>query len=98
MAFLDLNQDGKIDRKDDFLEYKISEDMEQYSNHSGSSGGMSLFGAFLCMASGLVYQVLIYYALDINVRNIPGILLAIFWLTGSFLTTWVVYKIKKMFH
>lgn len=97
MAFLDLDQNGTKDHMDDFLEYNVSEDLEHYSGSSGSSGGMSTFGAFLCLISGAVYQGLIYNALDIEVKDVPGVLQVILWLIGSFLTAWVVYKIKKMF-
>ena len=97
MAMLDWNHDGKKDWKDNYIEYQMYKNMtnkKNESNYSSSSGeGMSTFGAILSMIAGLLMQSIIYTAFEIDVADVPVIVIAVLWVVFSVLAAIVVDKI-----
>lgn len=87
MAMNDWNQNGKSDAFDHYVDYKLS--------GRSNGGGMSTFGAILCVIAGLVEQSIIYTALDIEVDDVPAIVIVILWIVFSVLTGFVVEMVKR---
>ncbi len=87
MAMFDWNQNGKNDMADNFIEYQIYKDVTGQKDDSSytprSGGGISTFGAIVSSLSGLVGQALIYTLLDIDVENVPVIVMIILWIVIS---------------
>lgn len=99
MAFYDWNHDGKKDFVDDYIEYNSykswKEQHEKSSHTSGGSGEMSGFGTFLCVISGLVWQALLYTALDIEVENVPVFVMIVLWVLFSAITAVVAEVLRS---
>ncbi len=87
MAMFDWNQNGKNDIADNFIEYQIYKDVTGQKDDSSytprSGGGISTFGAIISSLSGLVGQAFIYTLLDIDVENVPVIVMIILWIVIS---------------
>ena len=94
MAMNDWNQNGKSDAFDHYVDYKLSGGNNESSGRS-SGGGMSTFGAILCVIAGLVEQSVIYTALDIEVDDVPGIIIVILWVVFSVVTAMIVSARKR---
>lgn len=88
MAFYDWNHDGKKDFTDDFIEYNIYKESTKNSKPSSYSGGggISTFGAILSVIAGLVGQVAIYMMLEVEVEDVPVIIMIILWIVISSIT------------
>ncbi len=68
MATYDWNNDGKIDSRDDYLEY---EELRSYEDNCTSSGrGMSTIGALICAISGLIEMSFVFTLLDVDIDSI----------------------------
>lgn len=96
MALVDWDGNGKKDIQDDLIEYQIYQECMKNSNStSGSdhSGGMSTFGAILCVVGGLVTEGIVFSALGAEVKDIPSIILIILWLVFSTLIAVLAEKI-----
>lgn len=94
MAINDWNQNGKSDAFDHYVDYKLSGGSNGSSGRS-SGGGMSTFGAILCVIAGLVEQAVIYTAFDIEVDDVPAIVILILWIVFSSLTGFIVGIVKR---
>lgn len=94
MAMNDWNHNGKNDAFDYYVDYKLSGGSNGSSGRS-AGGGISTFGAILCVIAGLVEQSIIYTALGIEVDDVPTIVIVILWIMFSSITAAVVSSIKK---
>lgn len=87
MAMYDWNHNGKDDMGDNFIEYQIYKDVtgqhDKSSYTPSRGGGLSTFGAILSVLAGLVGQVMIHMALNIEVDNVPVIVMVILWIIIS---------------
>ena len=97
MAMHDWNRNGKKDWQDSFIEYQIYKDVTGQDNKSSynpnSGNGMSAFGAIVSVIAGLFLQSALYVALDIDVENVPVIVIIILWGIFSAIAAVVVDKI-----
>ena len=97
MAMYDWNQNGKSDITDNYMEYqiykKVSGGVDKPSCTPNRSSGMSTFGAILCVIGGLILQALLYTVLDIEVDNVPTLVILILWVVFSGIVAVVVDKI-----
>lgn len=97
MAMHDWNCNGKKDWQDSFIEYQIYKDVTGQNNKSSynpnSGNGMSTFGAIVSVVAGLFLQSALYVALDIDVENVPVIVIIILWGIFSAIAAVVVDKI-----
>ena len=102
MAMHDWNHNGKEDAFDDFMDYQMmngsdnESDSSSHYSRGGRSSGISTFGAILYTLSGLFWQAFIYTIFDIEVDNVPALVLLILWVVFSFLTAIVVETIKAI--
>lgn len=93
MALHDWNNDGKKDFKDDFIEYKIYEDSmkskynddRQKINYSKSrnKSQISSFSSILSIVLGLVLTAILFTILDVNIDNVPVLVICFIWLINS---------------
>lgn len=97
MAMYDWNHNGKNDRMDNYIEYqvykKVSGEMDKPSYTSSRSSGMSTFGAIVSVIGGLILQALLYTVLDIEVDNVPILVILILWVIFSGIVAVAVDKI-----
>lgn len=101
----DWNHDGKKNGIDNFIEYQIykntttNDTTNNPDNHinknSSSQKSMSTVAALLCIISGLLWQVLLFTALDVNIENVPSFVIIVLWVVFSMITTGVVVAISK---
>ncbi len=54
---------------------------------------MSTFGAIVCVIGGLILQAILYTALNIEVDNVPILVILILWVVFSGIVAVVVDKI-----
>ncbi len=87
MAFFDWNHNDERDMADDYIEYQIYKDVtgevEDSSYTPNSSNGMSTIGAIISVISGLIGQVLIYSALNIDIEDVPVLVMIVLWIVIS---------------
>lgn len=97
MAIYDWNHDGKKDWQDNFIEYQIyknatgEKDKSSYS--PSSSNGMSTLGAIISVVGGFILQAVLYVALEIDVDDVPGLVILILWVLFSVMIAVIVEKI-----
>jgi len=64
MAMYDWNHNGKKDMADNFIEYQIYKDVTEQDGESSYTprrgGGMSTFGAIICVIAGLFILSALY--------------------------------------
>ena len=96
MAMYDWNHNGKSDITDNYIEYQVYKNVTEGDHepvHTPSrSKGMSTFGAILCVIGGLILQALFYTLLDIEVDNVPALVILILWVVFSGVVAVVVDK------
>jgi len=84
MATHDWNHDGKVDSKDDFMEYQVFSDVmgeeNKYSYTPRRSKGISTFGAFVSMIAGFILQAVLYVLLGIDVEKMPDLIIFVVWI------------------
>ena len=79
-----------FDNGDFFLGYMMgSSENDDYSSGGGDGSGIK---AILCVVGGLVLEALFLTMLEVEVSEIPAILLALGWILCSSL---LVYLVKK---
>lgn len=93
MVFHDWNNDGKKDFKDDFIEYKIYEESMKSNNNDGrkkinhsktrNKGQISSFGSILSIILGLVLTSILFTILDVNIDNVPVLVICFIWLINT---------------
>ena len=97
MAMYDWNHDGKKDWQDNFIEYQIYKNTtgkkDKSSYTPGSGNGMSTLGAIVSVVGGFVLQALLYMVLEIDVDDVPGFVILIFWVLFSVMIAVIVDKI-----
>ncbi len=97
MAMYDWNHNGKNDMGDNYIEYQIYQDVtgeEHEPSYTPSrSRGMSTCGAIICVIGGLVLQAMLYTTLDIEVDDVPILVILILWVVFSGIVAVVIDKI-----
>lgn len=97
MAMHDWNHDGKKDMVDNFIEYQIYKDVtgqkDEPSYTQSRGNGMSTFGAIISVIAGLFLQAALYVALEIDVEDVPVLVIIILWAVFSTIAAIVVDKI-----
>ena len=97
MSMYDWNHDGKKDGVDNFIEYQIYDDITKNSGSNNyskpSKGGMSTFGAILCVIGGLVLTAMLFMETDID--EVPTIVLLLVWFFASFVLGLVVSAFRR---
>lgn len=97
MAMYDWNHNGKKDMADNFIEYQIYKDVTgqdgELSYTPRRGGGMSTFGAIICVIAGLFIQSALYASLGIDVDDVPVLVIIILWFVFSSITAVLVEKI-----
>ena len=69
------------DNDDFLLGYMLGS--SEHDSHSSSGGDGSGIIAVLCVVGGLVLEALFFTLLNIEISNVPAILLVIGWMIGS---------------
>lgn len=77
----------------DLFIWHLSTGQNNKPSYSSNSGGISTFGAILCVIAGLVGQVMIYMALGIEVEDVPVFVMVILWIVISAIAGAVADKI-----
>ena len=97
MATHDWNNDGKNDMIDNYIEYQIYKDVtgqnDEPSYTPSRGNGMSTFGAIISVIAGLVLQAALYTGLEIDVDDVPVLVIIILWVVFSAIAAVVVDKI-----
>lgn len=93
MALHDWNNDGKKDFKDDFIEYKIYEESMKSNDNDGrqkinysktrNKSQISSFGSILSIVLGLVFTAILFTILDVNIDNVPVLVICFIWLINT---------------
>ncbi len=93
MALRDWNNDGKKDFMDDFIEYKIYEESTKSHNNNDSNkinyskninkNQVSSFASILSIVLGLVFTALIFTVFDVNIDNVPALVICLIWLINT---------------
>lgn len=94
----DWNNNGKRDMMDSYIDYSIYKEITEKGNGSNHSSGneCSGFVAFLVTISGLIIQVLIYTILDIDVDNVPALVMVFLWIFFDVIVAMGLVKMGKM--
>ena len=94
MAMYDWNGNGRNDRADDYMEYHIAtSNSEKTPSYGGSSSGS---GGLISVFSALFIESFIFTLLDIDVSDVPMILILLLWIVFSALFAYLVGKLKNM--
>ena len=93
MVLHDWNNDGKKDFKDDFIEYKIYEESMKSNDNDGrqkinysktrNKSQISSFGSILSIVLGLVFTAILFTILDVNIDNVPVLVICFIWLINT---------------
>ena len=83
MALFDLNQNGKKDMVDNYIEYQIyknaTENKETNNYSSGGTNGMSTFAALVAVIGGILIAGMFVSEFE----EMPGIVVVILWILAS---------------
>ena len=94
MAMYDWNGNGRNDRADDYMEYHIAtSDSEKTPSYSGNGSGL---GGFLSVFSGLFIEAFIFTLFDVEVSDVPMILILLLWIIFSALFALLIGSLKNM--
>lgn len=86
MAHYDWNHDGKMDFRDDFIEYEEFMSDSNYTPKSG--GGISTFGAILATVGGLFLAIVILALLGGGENTPASLIIIMWWICGTGLSLW----------
>lgn len=98
MAMFDWNRNGdKNDMTDNFIEYQIYKSVTGQDNEPSYTprrgDGISTLGVIISIIVGLFMQAALYTALEIDVADVPVIVILILWVVFSAITAVIADKI-----
>ncbi|MCD8232742.1 MAG: hypothetical protein LUD14_13250 [Clostridiales bacterium] len=93
----DWNGDGRNDWNDGYFFHENFMKSGSGGKSSGGGGGGSNIIIILCVFSGILWQALIYMAFDIDVDNVPVIVMLLLWFVFSTITFLLVTYLMDKF-
>jgi hypothetical protein len=77
---------------DDYVKYNLSRGKKVGCGGGGGGNGLS---DFLCLVAGLLELVAFFKLFDLELYDVPGIIIVILWIVFSLITALVAHKLKS---